>query len=128
MFIATNFGIFEIGKRPQQFIPEGDDRNLQVRSRSFVHLHRLREKYLPTLGETVILDKPTDFQYRAYLTKDQLAEMLAALADEVTYEQFKHDALDDKLYKALSAMWTAWLRFYPKGSMWGDAVSTKYVD
>lgn len=118
MMIATNWGVYEFGKRDPNFRDAGDPRDMQIRARSAGHLEALRERY-PALGETVYLgDGVADFQYRVYITKPQLADMMRVLVmDDIDYIRFKEGALKDgKLYKVLSDFWTTLLRAYPVGS------------
>lgn len=116
MMIATNWGVYEIGKRQKEFIEPGDARELQVRARDAEHLAALRER-IPGLGETVFLDGIADFPYRAYVARDVLGMGLWDIVfTEIDYIQFKKDAVNNKLHSLLSKMWSSWLDFYPQHS------------
>ena len=126
MMIATNWGVYEFGKREDQWREEGDPRDMQIRARSMVHLAALREHF-PRLGETVFVGwGKTDFQYRVYITKAEMAVMMSQLVQGIDYVRFKEGALKDhKLHNVLSAFWTTLLRAYPEGSSYTAA---KYVN
>lgn len=115
--LATNFGIYEIGVRPRAFVDEGDDREMQVRSRRELDIVKLRRYYIPELGDIVELGSgKADYQFRAYCTREQLARGMARFAYDINYEKFKEGAEDRKLYSVLSAIWGAWLDGWPRGS------------
>ena len=117
MMIATNWGVYEFGKRDPQFRDAGDPRDMQIRARSAIHLEALRQRW-PRLGDTVYLGSGVaDFQYRVYITRAQLADMMLVLVmEDINYVQFKKDAEDHKLHGVLSAFWTTLLHAYPHGS------------
>jgi len=122
MMVATNWGVFEFGKRDMQFRDADDPRDMQIRARSFQHLEALRQHF-PTLGETVFLGMGVaDFQFRVYITKEQLAEMMYELTTQIDYIRFKEGAhKDHKLHGVLSAMWSTLLHAYPEGSSYSVA-------
>lgn len=117
MMVATNWGVFEFGKRESKFRDAEDPRDMQIRARDRGHLDALREHF-PELGETIYLgDGVADFQYRVYITHKQLCEMMWVLTGQIDYVRFKEGAAKDhRLHGVLSAMWTTLLRAYPKGS------------
>lgn len=119
MMIATNWGVYEFGKRDMQFREVDDPRDMQIRARSREHLQALRE-VCPWLGETVYLgDGVADFQYRVYITHKELSELMYVVTGTIDYIQFKKDAVDNKLHQVLSDFWTTLLRAYPHGSSYG---------
>lgn len=117
MMVATNWGVFEFGKRDKQFRDADDPRDMQIRARSAQHLKALREHF-PALGETVFLGMGVaDFQFRVYITKEDLANMMFDLTTEIDYIRFKEGAAKDhRLHGVLSAMWSTLLHAYPEGS------------
>jgi hypothetical protein len=117
MMVATNWGVYEFGKRDMQFRDKDDPRDMQIRARDAGHLEALRERF-PTLGETIYLgDGVSDFQYRVYITHKQLCELMYVVTGGIDYVRFKEGASKDHtLHDVLSAMWTTLLRAYPKGS------------
>lgn len=79
------------------FVPEGffsivtaDEfgHELQVRARSRDDLVRLREAYLPSLGEPVSLPG-RDYPWRAFTTRQALSECLGKVVDALDYDNFK---------------------------------------
>lgn len=94
--------------RPPHTVPAGDPRLIQVRARRISHLRRLKERYLPELGD--IIEMPhTDYEYRAYCTHEQLAAALAAMALDINYVKSKSQATaqynDEELYETNNAVW-----------------------
>jgi len=130
MFVGTYFGLFMPGLRPNK--PADDPRDLQVRSRRAVDLDRLRDLYLPELGETLAI-KGHDYQFRAYCTKAQWASALAMIAMDIDYTKFKDSPVksrfrDHKLSSVYLKIWSATLNALPEGSIYGNSpiYSTPY--
>jgi hypothetical protein len=81
------------------FIPEGFfsivtaeefGHPLQVRARCEEDLDRLRKSYLPKLGSNVAL-LGRDYPWRAFTTREDLAEGLAKIAQGLDYSNFKNE-------------------------------------
>ncbi len=79
-------------------IPEGfysivqkeDEQELCIRARVGADLDRLRQTYLPTLGETV--ETPGgDYRYRAWISRDDLADGMAEIVRNLNYSNFKNE-------------------------------------
>lgn len=117
MMIATNWGVYEICERHAQFIDPADDRDMEIRARDKDHLKALRKRFRG-VGPILDLEGIADFPYRVFITRDDLARMLASLAYEIDYVQFKKDAKNKRLYKLLCDLWTKWLNAYPQGSIY----------
>ena len=116
MMLATNWGIYEITKRHAQFIAKNDHREMEIRARSAEHLATLRVIF-PDLERTLaILDGTADFPYRAFISRSDLALLLAEVAGTIDYVEFKKDATDKKIHHVLNTMWSAWLHSFPKYS------------
>jgi hypothetical protein len=122
MIICTYFGMFMPALRPAKSIPPGDNRVIQVRSRRKIDLDRLRALYMPDLGETIRLPN-TDYQYRAYCTRRDLADALALIAMDIDYLKFKdtpkQKLKDYALTNAYNKIWHAALDAFPEGSIYG---------
>jgi hypothetical protein len=82
------------------FIPEGFysivtaeefGHDVQVRARSRADLDRLRTTYFPTLGEPVH-KSGHDYPWRAFTTRQELAECLGKVALALDYSNFKDTA------------------------------------
>jgi hypothetical protein len=81
MWIFTTFGFFSVvQKKPT-------DDFLTVRARDPKDLDRLRER-IPELGSTEI--KGGDYCCRARLSRPAFAAGLAAIASEISYDNFKN--------------------------------------
>lgn len=120
MILATNWGIYEITQRHTEFIVKGDKREMEIRARSAEHLMNLREVF-PELGRTLaILNGTADFPYRAFISRSDLARLLAAVADTIEYVEFKKDATDKKIHRVLNSMWSTWLHTFPKYSKYSS--------
>lgn len=101
-------GILMPALRPPHTVPVGDNRLIQVRARRREHLWRLKERYLPELGDVIQLPH-TDYEYRAYCTHEQLASALALMALDIDYIKSKSQAVeqyqDNELYETNNAVW-----------------------
>jgi hypothetical protein len=129
MFVGTYFGLFMPGLRPNK--PTDDPRDLQVRSRRAVDLDRLRELYLPELGETLAL-KGHDYQFRAYCTREQWGEALKRIALDIDYTKFKDSPVksgfrDHKLSSVYMRIWSATLNALPDGSIYAPTKWSKHT-
>jgi hypothetical protein len=81
VWLITVHGFYSVVLKP------GENR-LSVRARVGADLDRLRERYMPTLTET--LETPQgDYRYRAWVSHDDFAEGVARIAGDVTYDNFK---------------------------------------
>jgi hypothetical protein len=83
MWLLTPDGFYSIVQK------QGED-DLCIRTRDAGDLDRLRERYLPTLTET-LETRRGDYRYRAWISRDALAEGLAAIARDLDYDNFKSE-------------------------------------
>ena len=82
MWLFTNFGFYSVVKK------RGED-CLTVRSRVREDLDRLREQYLPDLGQT--LDHVgTDYPFRAQVSHEDFGEALKQISLNLDYSNFKN--------------------------------------
>lgn len=115
--LATNWGVYEICQRHMEFAKDGDLRDMEIRARHEDHLLELHDRFPEFItGLVRITDGTADFQYRSFISRDDLGVLLGALPPMIDYVQFKKDAVDHKLHALLSSLWTVWLKAYPKGS------------
>jgi len=95
MWIFTKHGFFSAvcarsgnGKHGQPVDPE----RIMVRARLRSHLVALKERFHDLLGNCEILESPgTDYAYRLFLQKSVWARLLAGLAEETDYDNFKSE-------------------------------------
>lgn len=122
MIVGLEFGFYVPALIPVEHRTPGDDRILQVRTRRAVDLDRLRESYLPDLGETVVLKGGSDFQFRAYCTLEQWGLALYWASLDIDYINEKNGAKtkyhDGPLYNLFEKIWTAALTSFPRGSVY----------
>ena len=83
MWLLTTDGFYSIVHKP-------GDEELCVRGRDPGDLDRLRSQYLPTLSET-LETRGGDYRYRAWVSREALAEGLAAIARHLEYPNFKNE-------------------------------------
>lgn len=127
MMLATNWGVYEICVRHAKFIKDGDHRDMEIRARSQQHLRELHDRFPEFItGIVALTDGTADFQYRAFISRPDLAVLLASLPPMIDYVQFKKDAKDTKLHSLLSRFWTVWLDAYPKGSVYSTPSKGKH--
>jgi hypothetical protein len=105
-------------------IPEGfysivqkeGEKELCVRARVRTDLDRLRETYLPTLGETV--ETPGgDYRYRAWIGRDDLAAGMAGIARNLAYSNVKDEVArrDPSRAHVYSRVWSVLGELQPGG-------------
>src|SRR4051812_20139637 len=83
MWILTPDGFYSI-------VQKVGEEDMCVRARDAGDLDRLRSRYLPALTET-LETQGGDYRYRAWVSRDALAEGLAAIARELDYSNFKNE-------------------------------------
>lgn len=83
MWLFTPIGFFSIVRKPS-------DTLLTVRARAAGDLEQLRDTYLPELSPTRT-HAGTDYPYRAQVSSGALGLGLMAIADDLTYANFKNE-------------------------------------
>ena len=92
MWIFSRYGFFSIvaartGSDANDRIDPG---RVMVRARVREHLTALQDRFADRLGTAVIHESPTaDYAYRLFVDKRAWADVLAALAEDVDYDNFK---------------------------------------
>lgn len=142
MWVMTHFGILMPSLRPVR--GPTDKRELQIRARRRQDIDYLRRHYMPKLGETVTLGE-TDYQYRAYCTREEWADALRLIVLEIDYVKFKPTTEDKhndrKLHDVYIRIWNVIFSGFPIGaygnwqtkardrkSWWEDADSSIELD
>ena len=87
MWLMTNFGFFSI-------VQKKDDDILTVRARARSDLETLKERYIPTLGH-ILKGEGTDYQYRAMVSREDMAEAMKRIIMDIDYSNFK-DSVAEK--------------------------------
>jgi len=114
------FGILMPSLRPAKYLPEGDNRTLQIRARRSHELDILRDQYMgDELGPTVRLPR-SDYEYRAYCTPEAYARAMTLMivggvsrtgvtVPGIDYTKFKPttDRFNDKqLHATYNRIWS----------------------
>lgn len=81
MWLLIPEGFFSVVLKP-------GDNSLSVRARVREDLDRLRDAYLPTLSATVET-RGGDYRYRAWVSREDLADGMVRLAGAIDYSNFK---------------------------------------
>ena len=81
MWICTPIGFFSVVQKP-------NEQHLTVRARVKADLAQLRARYLPDLGE-IFSHVGTDYAHRAHCTHEQWGQALSAMAQDISYGNFK---------------------------------------
>ena len=88
MWLITNSGFYSVVQKP-------GNPNLTIRSRVKEDLDRLRDGYLPSLGET-IEGAGTDYRYRATASHEAVAEAMSRMAMDIDYSNFKDSVAEEQ--------------------------------
>src|SRR5690348_1844856 len=83
MWLLTPDGFFSI-------VQKTDEEDLCVRARDAADLDRLRSRYLPTLNKT-LETHGGDYRYRAWVSREALAEVMVAIVRDLDYSNFKNE-------------------------------------
>ena len=86
MWLMTNFGFFSI-------VQKKDDDVLTVRARAKGDLETLKERYIPTLGH-ILKGEGTDYQYRAKVSREDMAAALGKIIMDIDYSNFKNSVAE----------------------------------
>lgn len=102
MWLFTNFGFFSVVRKQS-------DKGLTIRSRTRSDLDRLRKHYLPSLSPSRA-DEGTDYPWRANASSAAVAEAMRAIAEDISYSNFKDDValqLGKDRAKRYAKVWSA---------------------
>lgn len=124
MIVGTHFGLFMPALRPDWKALEDGEPELQVRARRRVDLLNLK-KFMEdaglTLGTPFALPN-TDYQWRAYCTREAWGLALLQIAQDMDYTKFKDTPAkyhgDTKLTEAYGKIWNATFNAFPTGSVY----------
>lgn len=117
MWIFTKYGFYSAVCARQGGGEHGqpiDTGRIMVRARVHGHLEALVAKFPEQLGQCEIMAFPgTDYAYRVFVPKDDWANVLAALGDDLDYDNFKsavarhqgHNHYEHALHEVWSVMY-----------------------
>lgn len=89
--------------------------DLQVRSRSRLHLRLFCEEYMAPRTYSKIQSTPSmDYEYRFYTTRVAFAAGMARAIAEVDYEKFKPEATEPTYHSCLNQIWSVVYRYLSK--------------
>lgn len=124
MIVGTHFGLFMPALRPNWEKLDVNEPELQVRARRRIDLLNLK-KFMEDAG--LVLGTPfslpnTDYQWRAYCTREAWGHALHLMAMEIDYTKFKDTPQkyhgDRKLTDAYGKIWNATFTSFPTGSVY----------
>lgn len=124
MWIFTQYGFFSAvcarqgdGSKLQPVNPE----IIQVRARVKTHLAKLISRFPDELaGQTIQTSVDTDYRYRIFVEKVKWARLLARLAEEIDYDNFKSrvamrtGSQEWEYESALHEVWSVMLQLQPE--------------
>ena len=93
MWIGLNDGWLSIVKNLY------DEKTLLVRARSLKHLTNV----FPECD--YFKDSSADYPYRAFITREVVADVIANRLMEIEYPNFKNSVEDDKLHNVYNTLW-----------------------
>jgi hypothetical protein len=100
MWIMTKHGMLSI-------VEHYDHENVMVvRSRD----RKALDHYFPG-GDKPVETTYTDYRWRLFLSRDEVAGFFAGLIDEIRYPNFKNAVEDDELHAAYSCTWVCMRRY-----------------
>lgn len=106
-WLFTKVGFFSVVKKG----PEAKQGLVCVRSRFKEDLDKLRDTYVPTLGRTE--ERPyTDYPYRAFVPQKEFSEGMAAMFEDLDYDNFKDEV--------------AHVQGYPRAKLYGEVWGTMF--
>lgn len=110
MWIFTPIGFFSVTQvnRASKSVPEG---TLQIRARVKQDLVNLRERYIPELSEPISLPH-RDYPYRAYISREALAPVMARMIEDIDYSNFKDQVKANQGKERASLYMDVWSTMY----------------
>ena len=86
MWLFTDIGFFSIVRKPA----DENDGMVTIRARVCSDLERLREFYLPSLGD-ILENGGTDYPFRARANQSDFANALRLIGEGIEYGNFKSE-------------------------------------
>ena len=69
-------------------------------------------------AEVYTLDVPHDYQYRADILREDVAEAMRVYTENIDYSDYKNSISDSDLYDALVKIWTVLVRTFGRGPLY----------
>lgn len=117
MWLFTRYGFFSIAcaRKPGGAV---DPDLMMIRARMSEHLEALRSRFDELSGCEVSETPDNDYRYRLLVPKAVWTSIVAALAEEQTWSNFKNEAHrfnngDRRYYEALHRVWDIMNRLQP---------------
>lgn len=107
MWLITPDGFFSVVQKPG----DAQHQQLTVRARVASDLDRLRDTYLPELGQTVT-GAGTDYAYRATAPREAVAAAMARIASAIDYANFKDEVKHRQGWSRANAYHHVWHALY----------------
>jgi hypothetical protein len=92
MWIFTRYGFYSVVCARQGGGSKPDPDLLMVRARVLAHIENLQGRFPALAGYAVRSDLGTDYRYRIIVPKTVWKEAAAAMAEELSYSNFKNEA------------------------------------
>ena len=100
MWLLTNFGFFSV-------VQKNEDDVLTVRARARNDLEVLKERYIENLGH-IIRGEGTDYQYRAKVSRENMAEAMRKIVPDIDYSNFKTSVAEKQGHKRAKVYGEVW--------------------
>lgn len=115
MWLLTPRGFYSAVVKPW----DREDGMITVRSRVKADLENLPEvpDYPPVTPESIATDELADYRYRVRIPRQQWMQMVAAMAGEIDYPDFKNEVQrrqGRERHDAYLSVWSALLRLQPR--------------
>ncbi len=69
-------------------------------------------------AEVYTIEGSHDYQFRADILREEVAETMRAYTDKIVYEDYKDSISDSDFYEALVAIWTVLVRTFGRGPVY----------
>ncbi len=91
MWLFTRYGFYSIACA-QKEDGSRDVSTMMVRARRKTHLHALQKRFAQLAASEIVLLPGRDYKYRLIVAKDVWAKIVAELASEQEWSNFKNEA------------------------------------
>jgi hypothetical protein len=94
MWLFTRYGFYSVACADKTDKKDGplDPATMMVRARRKSHLQALQKRFAQLEASEIVVLKGRDYRYRLFVGKDLWARIVAELASEQTWSNFKNEA------------------------------------